>query len=126
MQELLAWLTEIGTNREVRAVILAAAGKVFSSGHDLSEMTGCDINGYRRLFDVCTDLMTRIQSIPQPVIAEVQGIATAAGFGSRGGGSVTTSPHCCAPTGRESPSCPFPRTTVTRSAGSRVFVTRHR
>jgi enoyl-CoA hydratase/carnithine racemase len=63
----------------VRTVILAAAGKVFSSGHDLSEMVGRDINEYRRLFDVCTELMTRIQSIPQPVIAEVQGIATAAG-----------------------------------------------
>jgi len=79
MQELIQCLSEIGSNREVRAVILAAAGKVFCSGHDLSEMTGQDINGYRRIFDVCTELMTRIQSIPQPVIAEVQGIATAAG-----------------------------------------------
>src|SRR5260370_41966019 len=74
MQELIACLTEIGSSREIRAVILAAAGKVFSSGHDLSEMVGRDINEYRRLFDVCTELMTRIQSIPQPVIAEVQGI----------------------------------------------------
>ena len=79
MQELIACLTEIGGSREVRAVILGAAGKVFSSGHDLSEMVGRDINEYRRVFDVCTELMTRIQSIPQPVIAEVQGIATAAG-----------------------------------------------
>ena len=60
-------------------MILAAAGKVFSSGHDLSEMVGRDINDYREVFDVCTELMTRIQSIPQPVIAQVQGIATAAG-----------------------------------------------
>src|SRR5690242_4266243 len=79
MQELIACLTGIGASREIRAVILAAAGKVFSSGHDLSEMVGRNINEYRRLFDVCTELMTRIQSIPQPVIAEVQGIATAAG-----------------------------------------------
>jgi enoyl-CoA hydratase/carnithine racemase len=79
MQELIACLTEIGGSREIRAVILGAAGKVFSSGHDLSEMVGRDINEYRRVFDVCTELMTRIQSIPQPVIAEVQGIATAAG-----------------------------------------------
>jgi enoyl-CoA hydratase/carnithine racemase len=79
MQELAVCLGEIGHNRDVRAVILAAAGKVFCSGHDLSEMTGQDINGYRRIFDVCTELMTKIQSIPQPVIAEVQGIATAAG-----------------------------------------------
>jgi len=79
MLELIACLDEVGKNREVRAVVLAAAGKVFSSGHDLSEMTGKDINEYRRVFDVCTELMAKIQSIPQPVIAEVGGIATAAG-----------------------------------------------
>jgi enoyl-CoA hydratase/carnithine racemase len=79
MLDLIATLDEIGRNRELRAVILAAAGKVFSSGHDLSQMTGRDINEYRRIFDVCCDLMEKLQSIPQPVIAEVQGIATAAG-----------------------------------------------
>lgn len=62
-----------------RAVILRAAGKAFSAGHDLSEMTAGTIGEYRHLFDVCTQLMQTIQSIPQPVIAEVQGIATAAG-----------------------------------------------
>jgi enoyl-CoA hydratase/carnithine racemase len=79
MLELTACLDEIGRNPEIRAVILAAAGKVFCSGHDLSEMTGRDINAYRRIFDVCTVLMSKVQSIPQPVIAEVQGVATAAG-----------------------------------------------
>jgi enoyl-CoA hydratase/carnithine racemase len=79
MTEAIACLEDIGRNRETRAVILAAAGKVFSSGHDLSEMTGRDINEYREIFDVCTELMVKIQSIPQPVIAEVQGVATAAG-----------------------------------------------
>ncbi|HEY3839389.1 MAG TPA: enoyl-CoA hydratase [Bryobacteraceae bacterium] len=79
MRELNDALDEIGHHQEVRAVILAAAGTVFSSGHDLSEMTGRNVNEYREIFDVCTQLMTRIQSIPQPVIAEVQGVATAAG-----------------------------------------------
>src|SRR5882672_5463282 len=79
MQELIDCLSAIGRRHDLRAVILAAAGKVFSSGHDLSEMVGRDIGEYRRLFDVCAELMTRVQSIPQPVIAEVQGIATAAG-----------------------------------------------
>ena len=79
MQELIRCFDEIGRSREIRAVILAAAGKAFCSGHDLSEMVSRDINEYRRLFDVCAELMTGIQSIPQPVIAEVQGIATAAG-----------------------------------------------
>ncbi len=68
-----------GAGRDLRAVILAATGKVFSSGHDLSEMVGRDRNDYQNLFDVCTELMQKLQSIPQPVIAEVQGIATAAG-----------------------------------------------
>jgi enoyl-CoA hydratase/carnithine racemase len=79
MLELLDCLGRIGEERQLRAVILAAAGKVYSSGHDLSELVGRDINDYRRIFDVCAELMTRIQSIPQPVIAEVQGVATAAG-----------------------------------------------
>lgn len=79
MQELIRCLDEIAESPEIRAVILAAAGKVFCSGHDLSEMTGRNINEYRHIFDVCTRLMEKIQSIPQPVIAEVQGIATAAG-----------------------------------------------
>lgn len=79
MEELIECLTHIEGDVTVRAVILAAEGKVFSSGHDLSEMVGRNINEYRRTFDVCTDLMTKIQSLPQPVIAQVQGMATAAG-----------------------------------------------
>src|ERR1051326_6139623 len=78
MLELITRLGEMWP-RESGAVIRAAAGKVFCSGHDLSEMTGRGINEYRRIFDVCTELMTKIQSIPQPVIAQVQGVATAAG-----------------------------------------------
>lgn len=79
MQELIACLDQIASNPEIRAVILAAAGTVFSSGHDLTEMTGRDLKDYRRIFDVCCELMLKLQAIPQPVIAEVQGIATAAG-----------------------------------------------
>src|SRR6478672_226345 len=70
MIDLIAALDQIGRNPEVRAVILAAAGKVFCSGHDLGQMTGRDITEYRRIFDVCTELMQKVQSIPQPVIAE--------------------------------------------------------
>jgi enoyl-CoA hydratase/carnithine racemase len=79
MCELIGCLDRIGGDRDIRAIILAAAGKVFCSGHDLSEMTGRDINDYRRIFDVCSELMLKLQAIPQPVIAEVQGVATAAG-----------------------------------------------
>jgi enoyl-CoA hydratase/carnithine racemase len=79
MTELIDCLETVGREREIRAVILAAAGPVFCSGHDLSETVKRDVNAYRRLFDVCSVLMEKLQSIPQPVIAEVQGIATAAG-----------------------------------------------
>jgi len=79
MQELIACLNAVGQDSALRVVILAAAGKVFSSGHDLGQMVGKDLNYYRRTFDVCSELMMKVQAIPQPVIAEVQGIATAAG-----------------------------------------------
>ena len=79
MRELIEALDHIARSRETRAVILAAAGKAFSSGHDLSEMTGRTVADYREVFNVCTELMLKIQSIPQPVVAQVQGIATAAG-----------------------------------------------
>jgi enoyl-CoA hydratase/carnithine racemase len=79
MQELTECLEAIGGNREVRAVILRAAGEVFCSGHDLSEMNGQNLAAYRCIFDACTALMLKLQGIPQPVIAQVQGIATAAG-----------------------------------------------
>lgn len=79
MLELIDCLDEIGRDAGFRAVILAAAGKVFCSGHDLAEMLGRSVDEYRRIFEVCTELMMKIQSIPQPVIAQVQGLATAAG-----------------------------------------------
>ena len=79
MRELLGALREVGEDASARAVILEAEGKVFSSGHDLSEMVGRGVADYRELFDVCTELMALVQGIPQPVIAQVQGLATAAG-----------------------------------------------
>lgn len=68
-----------GVPAETRVVVLAAEGSVFSAGHDLGEMTGRALDEYREIFAVCTQLMTRIHEMPQPVIAEVQGLATAAG-----------------------------------------------
>ncbi len=79
MRDLIAVLEGIGTNREVAAVILAAEGSAFCAGHDLNEMVDRNVNEYRQIFDLCTDLMTVIQRIPQPVIAQVHGMATAAG-----------------------------------------------
>lgn len=77
--ELTRALTELGADRTVRAIVLAAEGPVFCSGHDIAEMRGRDAAFYRALFDECVVLMERIQEIPQPVVAAVQGLATAAG-----------------------------------------------
>ena len=79
MQEMIACVREVGNNQDIHAVILAGAGPAFSAGHDLSEMTNRTVNEYRQIFDTCVELMTTLQSIPQPVITEVHGIATAAG-----------------------------------------------
>ena len=79
MQELCGVLNVIESRSDVRAVVLAGAGAAFSAGHDLSEMVGRDLPFYQRLFDTCTVLMETIHRLPQPVIAKVRGIATAAG-----------------------------------------------
>lgn len=64
---------------DVAAVVLAADGPAFSAGHDLSEMIDRSPSFYDELFAVCTEMMETIQAIPQPVIARVHGVATAAG-----------------------------------------------
>ena len=79
MEELIDALRDLGGNPGVRAIVIAGAGPVFSAGHDLGEMVGRDLAFYQRLFDVCTELMETIHQVPQPVIASVHGIATAAG-----------------------------------------------
>ena len=79
MEELIDCFKTIGESQEVQAVILGGNGPGFCAGHDLSEMIGRDPQFYRRLFDVCCELMETIQAIPQPVIAKVHGVATAAG-----------------------------------------------
>jgi enoyl-CoA hydratase/carnithine racemase len=79
MQDLIDTLRHVSASPGVRVVVLEAAGPAFSAGHDLSEMIGRDVPFFQRLFDVCTELMETIHRLPQPVIAKVQGIATAAG-----------------------------------------------
>lgn len=79
MHEVIECLSELERDGQARSIILAAAGPAFCSGHDLREMTGLDAKAYQEIFALCTAMMTKIQSVPQPVIAEVQGMATAAG-----------------------------------------------
>jgi enoyl-CoA hydratase/carnithine racemase len=79
MGELTAALEQIAADHSARVVILRGIGPAFSAGHDLREMLARSIREYREIFDTCVTLMETIQRIPQPVIAEVAGIATAAG-----------------------------------------------
>ncbi|MDQ3568423.1 MAG: enoyl-CoA hydratase [Actinomycetota bacterium] len=79
MQELIGRLRSIGEEKEASVIILGGNGPAFCAGHDLSEMVGRDPGFYRHIFDVCCELMETIQAIPQPVIAKVHGVATAAG-----------------------------------------------
>ena len=77
--ELSEALAHISENEALKVVVLRAAGSHFCAGHDLSEMVGCDMKEYRSIFERCGRMMMAIRRIPQPVIAQVQGVATAAG-----------------------------------------------
>lgn len=80
LESLLQEFSQLATDDSARVVVLAAAGRAFSAGHDLREMRACvDEARYRKLFDLCSRMMLTLQRLPQPVIARVQGMATAAG-----------------------------------------------
>lgn len=79
MRELIEAFSAVGDDRAVPAAILRGEGPAFSAGHDLREMLCRDAEAYGEIFDTCVRLMETIQSIPQPVIAEVATVATAAG-----------------------------------------------
>ena len=73
-------IVRLGKDGTVRVIVLAAAGKAFCAGHDLKQMRAApSAQYYKTLFDRCSKLMLALQRLPQPVIARVQGIATAAG-----------------------------------------------
>jgi enoyl-CoA hydratase/carnithine racemase len=79
MLELTELLEAQSARPEVRAIVLRASGPVFSAGHDLKELIDRSLEEEREIFEACTRLMQTIQQVPQPVIAAVQGMATAAG-----------------------------------------------
>ena len=77
--EMIDALTGVATDETVKVIIIRAAGKHFCAGHFLGEMADQDAKEYQSIFDQCSRLMHKIHTTPQPVIAQVQGIATAAG-----------------------------------------------
>lgn len=78
MRELIDAFERVGAG-EALGVVLAGNGPVFSAGHDFADIAGADFSEVRRLLWTCTELMTLMQQIPQPVVARVHGLATAAG-----------------------------------------------
>jgi enoyl-CoA hydratase/carnithine racemase len=79
IREITSGLNLLAGDPEARVIVIRAAGKHFCAGHDLSEMVNGDTAQYRDIFQQCCHMMTLLHKVPQPVIAQVRGLATAAG-----------------------------------------------
>ena len=79
IQEIIHALTQVSEDEAVKVVIINAEGPHFCAGHYLAEMIGGGVAEYKLIFEQCTRMMQLIHELPQPVIAQVQGVATAAG-----------------------------------------------
>jgi len=79
LEEFSSCLTQAARKKSAKVIIVKGAGPAFCAGHDMKEILDTPLNDIRRLFQTCLDLMLLIHSIPQPVIGQVHGIATAAG-----------------------------------------------
>lgn len=119
MRELIAALRDIGDS-DALGVVLAGNGPVFSAGHDFAEMAGMDYPAMRRLLGTCTELMTLIGQIPQPVIARVHGLATAAGCQLVASADLAVAAETAgfaAPGGRGGLFCHTPMVAIARNIG---------
>jgi enoyl-CoA hydratase/carnithine racemase len=79
ISEMIHALTGVSSDEDIKVVVIRAEGKHFCAGHDLSEMVGRGVKAGKVIFDRCTVMMQILHTMPQPVIAQVQGVATAAG-----------------------------------------------
>ncbi len=79
IDRLITAFEDLGTRPDIGVIVLGHEGPAFSAGHDLREMTDRDLAYYQELFDRCSVLMQSLHTLPQPVIARVDGLATAAG-----------------------------------------------
>ncbi|MXV91652.1 MAG: enoyl-CoA hydratase [Acidimicrobiia bacterium] len=79
LRDLISAVTGFGADPAVRVIVVSGTPPAFSAGHDLAEMVDRPDDFYEELFDVCCELMASIRNVPQPVVAAVDGIATAAG-----------------------------------------------
>ena len=79
ISEIIQALSDIAADEAIKVLVIRAAGKHFCAGHYLAEMVNGNVSEYKNIFDQCNRMMQMIHDIPQPVLAQVQGIATAAG-----------------------------------------------
>jgi enoyl-CoA hydratase/carnithine racemase len=119
MRELVAAFREVGDS-DALGVVLAANGKVFSAGHDFADVAGHEHTDVRSLLVTCTELMTLMQEIPQPVVARVHALATAAGcqlVASADLAVAAESAGFCLPGGKGGWFCHTPSVAVARNIG---------
>src|SRR5256885_1004957 len=127
MLELTDAFREVGESKAL-GVILAANGPAFSAGHDFADMVGQDITAMRTLLRACTTLMETIQAIPQPVLARVHAIATAAGcqlVATCDLAIASTDAAFATPGGKGGWFCTTPMVAVSRSIGRKRTLLRH-
>ena len=119
MRELITAFNEVGDS-DARGVVLAASGPVFSAGHDFADMAGQDLPFLRKLLFTCTEMMELLQRIPQPVIAKVHALATAAGcqlVASCDMAIAADTAHFALPGGKGGLFCTTPLVAVSRTIG---------
>lgn len=119
MRELIAAFREVGDS-DALGVVLAANGKVFCAGHDFADVAGKAHADVRSLLVTCTELMTLMQQIPQPVVARVHALATAAGcqlVASADLAVASESAGFCLPGGKGGWFCHTPSVAVARNVG---------
>jgi enoyl-CoA hydratase/carnithine racemase len=119
MEELTQAFLDAGES-DATGVILAAKGRLFSAGHDFAEMAHQDLESVRNLFGTCTTMMLTIQSIPQPVVARVHGLATGGGCQLVATADLAVASHdatFCTPGGKGGLFCTTPMVAVGRSIG---------
>ena len=117
MEEMIAALDDVGRS-DATGVVIAAKGRLFSAGHDFTEMAGQDLESVRSLFVTCTTMMRSIQRIPQPVVARVHALATGAGcqlVATADLAIASTEASFCTPGGKGGLFCTTPMVAVGRA-----------
>jgi enoyl-CoA hydratase/carnithine racemase len=119
MRELIAAFEEVGSS-DALGIVLAGNGPVFSAGHDFADVAEADLPAVRSLLMTCTELMNLMQQVPQPVVARVHGLATAAGCQLVAAADLAVASEnagFAAPGGRGGWFCHTPMVAIARNVG---------